>query len=394
MPGWHAATLDLQRQGKVRVLGLIEEQHPDRCRLFMQWKKMGWPVLVDSLDLVRIGVVPLTLAIDEHGVIRHVGLRPNQADQLEEMFLDIDYPAPPEETAGPSRLPPEPRTADDWRRAGDSRFLVGSQAEIDATLDAYRRAIELDPADGWSHFRRAVTFRARYDSSQPHADDFQQASLAWARALDIDPNNYIWRRRLQQYGPRLAKPYPFYDWVAKARGEIAARGEEPAPLRVEPSDSEIARPARSFERAEVAGPQPDRAGRIHRDEPPLIGVEWAAVPPRVAAGEALRIHFLLRPDAHRKAHWNNEVDELVLWIDPPAGWQAQRRLLQHSLPAAPLSTETRSLEVELIAPEDGDVGEAPMTAYALYYVCEDVTGTCLYRRQDVDLSLYLTSADP
>ena len=373
------------------MLGLIQEQHPDRCRLFMQWKGMDWPVMVDSLDLIQIGVVPLTLGIDEHGIIRHVGLRPNQASSIEETFLEVDYPAP--ESARPKTAVDleNPTTADDWRRAGDAHYLSGP-SELNDALAAYQTAIELDPTDGWSHFRKAVALRARYDSPGRRPVDFHQASLSWGRALDIDPNNYIWRRRLQQYGPRLAKPYPFYDWVARARTEIAARGESPLPLRVEPSDSEIARPARSFEVTDAKERSPDRAGRIHRDEGPLVGIEWAAVPPRIAPGEALRVHLSFRPDADRKAHWNNEVDELALWIEPPPGWRAQRRLLHHPLPDEPLSTEVRTLEVELIAPPSGDgtVEEIPMSAYALYYVCEDVTGTCLYRRQDVELSLQLT----
>ena len=43
---------------------------------------------------------------------------------------------------------------------------------------------------------------------------------------------------MQQYGPRLDKPYPFYDWVETAREEIRARGETPSPLRVEPAGAE------------------------------------------------------------------------------------------------------------------------------------------------------------
>ena len=52
------------------MLGIIQEQHPDRCRLFMQWKGMSWPILVDSLNLLNTSVVPQTLAIDEHGIVR------------------------------------------------------------------------------------------------------------------------------------------------------------------------------------------------------------------------------------------------------------------------------------------------------------------------------------
>ena len=67
----------------------------------------------------------------------------------------------------------------------------------------------------------------RYDSAHRREGDFQRAVEAWSRALEIDPNNYIFRRRIQQYGPRLSKPYPFYDWVSRARDEITARGETP-----------------------------------------------------------------------------------------------------------------------------------------------------------------------
>ena len=61
---------------------------------------------------------------------------------------------------------------------------------------------------------------------------FQRAIDAWGQALAIDPNHYIWRRRIQQYGPRLIKPYPFYDWVEQAAREIRARGETPVELAV------------------------------------------------------------------------------------------------------------------------------------------------------------------
>ena len=47
-----------------------------------------------------------------------------------------------------------------------------------------------------------------------------------------------------------------------------------------------------------------------------------------------------------------------------------------------MSQETRKVEFELYS---GEASEAPVTVpgYALCYVCEDVHGTCLYRRQDV-----------
>ena len=67
VPGWHDATKQLQAQGRVQMAGIIEEQHPDRAQLFMQWKQMGWPVMVDSLNLLNVPYVPITLEIDERG---------------------------------------------------------------------------------------------------------------------------------------------------------------------------------------------------------------------------------------------------------------------------------------------------------------------------------------
>ena len=72
VPGWHEATREWQRGGELQQVGIIQEQHPDRARLFMQWKDMGWPILIDSLDLLETTVVPMTLLIDEYGVIRQI----------------------------------------------------------------------------------------------------------------------------------------------------------------------------------------------------------------------------------------------------------------------------------------------------------------------------------
>jgi hypothetical protein len=48
-----------------------------------------------------------------------------------------------------------------------------------------------------------------------------------------------------------------------------------------------------------------------------------------------------------------------------------------------VSQETRTIEFELKCPEKARPSSVSIPAYALYYVCEDVNGTCLYRRQDV-----------
>ena len=59
------------------MVGIIQEQHPDRAALFMQWKEMGWPIMVDSYNLLKAPYVPISLAIDEQGVVQQA-LRPLQ----------------------------------------------------------------------------------------------------------------------------------------------------------------------------------------------------------------------------------------------------------------------------------------------------------------------------
>ena len=49
---------------------------------------------------------------------------------------------------------------------------------------------------------------------------------------------------------------------------------------------------------------------------------------------------------------------------------------------AVVSEEVRRVEFELNGPDDF-TGRETVPAYVLYYVCEDVDGTCLYRRQDI-----------
>ena len=79
------------REGKLVLLGVIQEQHPARCRLFAQWQGFDWPILHDPINLLRLNGVPVILAIDEHGVVRSV--RPKM-DTFEEDFIEKSFPAP------------------------------------------------------------------------------------------------------------------------------------------------------------------------------------------------------------------------------------------------------------------------------------------------------------
>ena len=377
------------------MVGILQEQHPDRARLFMQWKGLNWPLMVDSLDLLEVPYVPITLAIDEYGIVRMINMRVQQAAGIEQAFLDQAYERPehpPEfETEVPdiSRLKAEAiksGTAAAWRDYAGELVLWGGVRRLDEAVEAYESSIAVEPGDGNTHFQLGVALRARYDSSTRRPGDFQQAVQEWSAALEIDPNNYIWRRRIQQYGPRLGKPYSFYDWVNQARDEIRARGEVPLPLGVEPGGAELAYPARSFESGGAELEAPDPQGKIHRDKGSFIQVETTVVPGAVSAGGSARVHVVFKPNPAKKAHWNNEAGELTLWLAPPDGWEVDSRRLTVPLPPQRVSLEPRKVEFEVRAREVA-AGKATLPAYALYYVCEDVKGACLYRRQDIPIEL-------
>jgi len=383
------------REGKLIVIGIAQEQHSDRNRLFAQWHQFDWPILYDPINVMQVRGVPIEVAIDEHGIVRSIKPKP---DTLKAEFLDKSFeahegqtPAKPLEPTRPDvealrRRAEQSGTADAWRELGDALVLWAGPAGVEEAIKAYTQAINIKPDDGDAHFRLGVSYRVRYDSARRMPSDFQTAVDHWTKARQIEPNQYIWRRRIEQYGPRLTKPYPFYDWVETASGEIKARGEKPVELEVLPTGSEIAAPDRSFDSGQSDVKPPDPQGRIHRDAQGLVLAEVTVVPPRVKPEEIVRVHVTLRPNEKQRAHWNNEAEPLKLWVDPPAGWQVQPQLLIAPQGDKPETSEPRRLEFELRTPADAS-GTTELAAYALYYACEDVNGTCQFLRLDIPVKV-------
>ena len=373
------------------MVGIIQEQHPDRASLFMQWKQMGWPIMVDSLDLLGAAAVPQTIFIDEAGVVRAIGAR---FDDLQ-AFVD----RPPVQVDGPTAKPHAPSmealkagaekgAADAMRAYADALILWQDQRRLGEAIGMYRRAMANGVDAPSTNFRLGVAYRKRFESPDRRHGDFRQAVDHWEAALAADPNQYIWRRRIQQYGPRLDKPYPFYDWVSRARRDILARGQTPHPLKAEPQGAEIARPARQFASAQPRRAEPDPQGRILRDHGALIHVETVVAPSTKRSQRVVRLHVLFRPNRRKKAHWNNEAGDLEVWLALPAGWEADHRVATAPTPdQSAVSAEDREVEFEVRYPTNATLGATRLNAYALYYVCEDVGGQCLYRRHDIPITV-------
>lgn len=404
LPVWQKVLEPYVESYKIHVVGVVQEQHADRARLYAQWRQLDWPIFVDSLNLVDIAVVPLVLCLDESGIVRHRRMTP---DQVADKFLEQDYPsASVTRMFGRAPLPDvdklqsqaeRKRSVAAWQTAGDAYFLHGKTTGLTPAIEAYEQAIALDAGSGRSHFRLGVAHRRRYETRARRPGDAQAAVDHWGAALAIDPNQYIWRRRIQQYGPRLDKPYNFYFWVKEARGAVRARGEDAVKLRFEPSGSEIAPPGTSTTRAQllpVRPPDPDPNKRLLLDQDRFVLIEPMVAPARVRPGHTVRVRidYLLRQP--RNPLWNNEADDLAVWIDLPEGVSLGEGRLSYPNPKKPETRESRTLEFDLEVATTAATGPLEIPAYSLYYICQHKGGKCRYIRQDFSLKFTVDPKAP
>lgn len=403
MPVWHEQTKAWRESGDLVVVGIVQEQHPERAQLYQQWREYDWPILWDPLNLTGSRAVPAFWCIDPTGLVAHDSRSLRGAggslETLDEHFLKVPHPEPVREAGQPVVLHSQAMLdpsggVHDWSESDAwARLLWGGVHELGDVIGVLEKALPKSTDAGVSHFRLGVAYQRRYDNGDGTQADFQAAVDHWGKALASNPNQYIWRRRIQQYGPRLDKPYPFYDWVAQAQKEIRARGEQPVHAGPRLTGSELAGSTRRFEAGEEAT-SPDPEGKIDRDGAdggdPLISIVATVAPatvgPRGKAGATARVHLDLRPTPGAASHWNNEVDALRIWLELPEGWSADQQLLVAPWPKTPTSNETRRLDFEVLLPE-GVAGGTRFSAYALYHVCEDKDGQCLYRRQDIEIEI-------
>ena len=368
MPVWHEKTRPLVEAGKLTVVGVVQEQHPRRAALFMQWKQMDWPILVDSFNLLDVAVVPITVLIDEHGIVRKVAARP---DDLDDFLIARFEPAP---ASGATRV------------ALDPDGLASLPFRETTALDTAIKSMQNVAAeDGRQHFRRGVALRMRSESQARQPGDFAAAIRAWEEALQQNPNQYIWRRRIQQYGPRLDKPYPFYDWVAQAQEEISKRGEEPVALEVSLSVAEIAQPADRDKGAAAASRHPDPTGQVQRDDH-QVRVESAVVRSTDRRSPTARVHLELQiratnSDAAAATHWNDDGGPIAFAADTG-----------QSLRVGPIAITSaadsngRAMEFEVAAQQKGALPQH-LKGAVFYHLCIGEEQQCVYLRQDLTLRL-------
>ena len=388
MPVWHEKTKALRASGKLTVIGVAQEQHADRCLLFARWQGIDWPILWDPFNMTDTRVVPRATLIDEHGVVRSLRANPNT---LERDFLTKTYAAPEKTETLPEGTGHEliellqakagtPQAAY-YGALSDLLWNTGNGDEAMQALRAYAQKEAKDAAAWW---RLGVAYRMRHDSGERHDGDFQTALEYWHKGLDLDPAQYIYRRRIQQYGPRLDKPYPFYPWVAAARKALKARGVAVPALIAPLSGAEQAAAGRIAAAKEEQEPDPDRKIETFSK---LLDVESAVAwnpPGRRDRAEAARVHVILRPSGNRVLLWDADAGPVTIWLDLPAGWKTEQQRLTYTLRGTDRAEENVVLDFEITFPQDKAVA-GTIRGYALYYACLDGPGECRYLRHDFEI---------
>ncbi len=129
MPAWNQKLEKHVRDGKLVVLGIAQEQHPQRNRLFTQWNQIDWSVLHDPINLMQVAGVPIEIAIDEHGIVRSTRVK---AETIEQDFINKTFSPDDAKASEPVKAKrpdlsalrghaKQTGSADAWRELGDGR---------------------------------------------------------------------------------------------------------------------------------------------------------------------------------------------------------------------------------------------------------------------------------
>lgn len=373
MPVWHALATAWREQHDLAVVGLVQEQHPDRAELFARWQGFDWPLLWDPFNLSGAQVVPNVYLLDEAGTLIAAGPRPEEVAALLERPAPSGAPGRPSRPSGPlvvqARDAQDPAERATWEAL--SRLLHDPRpatADVQALVD-HATAHPDDPA---ARFRAGVALRLHHDAGAPRPGDFQAALEAWSAALAARPDQYIWRRRIQQYGPTLDKPYPFYPWVAEARADLAARGESVPPLQALLTEAERAAPGAAPAAGPDTLPEPPAWQRdLPEDATGVVGVETAVAFATRGERPVARVHLVLRPDRLRAVHWDDEPGAPTARFSAPESWTLDRR--QASLAPVDDPTGPRRLELEVALPPGA---RGHLEIRLAYSACEGADGVC------------------
>ena len=180
------------------MLGVIQEQHADRCRLFQQWKGLDFPFVQDALNSNGIQVVSVYVAIDEHGVVQG---RPRDSKTFVADFIEQDFEAPTEKLPvidtklatvahWRAQLRESDSTANQIRLADSLIVWDGNAAVVREATRLYERAGQGESKRSDIRFRLGVARRLLYElDGRSDASEFASALSDWESALQLNPNH-------------------------------------------------------------------------------------------------------------------------------------------------------------------------------------------------------------
>ena len=139
---WQETLQSFVATDQLVVVGVVQEQHADRARLYAQWRQYGWPIFVDSLNLLDLEVVPVPVAIDASGIVRDQQLTPKI---VVSRFIEAKFPkiktsvsfnrAETPNIASLRIRAEEQPTAKGWSDLGDACFLLNHSDRQTPTHD-------------------------------------------------------------------------------------------------------------------------------------------------------------------------------------------------------------------------------------------------------------------
>ena len=383
---WYEKAKPFVESGELAILGVVQEQHAERTLLYRQWKQFEFPIVQDATTSLNLAVVPIPILIDQHGIVRKTRARPNDLSKFIKQEFEKDAAEPPKRNRSElSRL----ATADrielatiQIEKGNQLLHRIGPKKsqDIEAAIGCFSKALKADPDNGKAMFSLGVAHRMRFDSSDSKSQDFEAASRNWSNALAANPNQYIWRRRIQQYGPRLGKPYPFYDWVDDAIAEIKKRGDTPVKLAVSLTGTEIAGPVRTFTAADSAK-NPDPDAKILQADPGLIDLATSIVPAKVKPGATLRVHLHIKT---LKGKWNDEAGPMSVWIGKSSTGTPEKRLIEFSTQPGADSRSMKNLDFEFQTNDGAE--ESEVEGFVLFHFCDE-QGVCFYYRENFKVKI-------
>ncbi len=370
LPVWYKAAKPLIDAGELAMLGVVQEQHAERARLYKQWKQYDFPIVQDASTQLNLWAVPIPLLIDEYGIVRNSKPKPSQLAK----FVDSEFEAA---QSKPDTQSTNQSDSEEWIYKGNI-VLHAKKLDPNKAVDTFKKAVEADAKNAKALFSLGVAYRMRFDGESRQEGDFQNAYECWKKALQINPNQYIWRRRIEQYGPRLTKPYPFYDWVETAIKDIKSRGDTPVSLTVPLTGTEVASAIRqNIQETTIENPDPE--ANIFADESNFLKLSATVVPNLFSKKSMLRVHLDLDI---QKAKWNKEGGPIKIWIDESSDGTPEKRLLEIAADLddkTEIATKTIDFEFQ---PRNSKAGK--LSGYVLFHCCDN-DGVCYYYRKEFQI---------